>query len=96
MSDAPKWIKVSADKGWTVVTRLKRATPVFRVAIETEMDRASDQCTDGHPECAESPENLCVYKLRSRIPCALAARSKAGCCFGDACEFDHNPGQGPP
>lgn len=93
MSDLPKWIKVSADEGWTVVTRLKHATPVLRVAMETAIDRAPDKCTDGHSECAESPENLCVYKLRKDIPCALATRSKEGCCFGAVCEFDH--GQGP-
>ena len=94
--DAAQWKQVGPKESeWCTVTRSKKGhtsgAVVSRVEVETAADRLGDRCTEGHAECAESPEKLCVYKLRRRIKCAAEFRSSSGCAYGETCYFEHSP-----
>lgn len=94
--DAAQWKSVvQKESEWSTVTRSKKrhtnGAVMAKVVVETATDRLGDKCTEGHAECAESPEKLCVYKLRQKIQCAAALRSLSGCAYGATCYFAHSP-----
>ena len=93
------WTEVDPTEGvapeWRTVVngKLTASAPavVRYVRAEESRDREADRCTDGHPECMQSAEQLCVYKVRKRYLCSMQTRAKGGCEFGSACYFEHPP-----
>ena len=66
--------------------------PVKRkILAKTPADRVCDKCTETHPECMDSPEQICVFKIRKKIYCRFEKQQVGSCFYGDTCWFSHTP-----
>lgn len=50
-------------------------------------ERIEERCTENHPECMASDNQICVIKIRKTIPCRNFLNND--CPYGEECYFKH-------